>query len=331
LYGGILTGERIMKTLTVDGCSICQLKCVKCPVSQMGYKNTIGNGWLSYPDFCKLIEDNPGVKHIEFDNFGELFLNPDLPTILTAAYHKDIILSCAGGVNLNTVSNHLLKILVLTRFQYLNISIDGASQDTYGKYRVGGNYAQVIHNIECINYYKRRLGTPYPILQWQFVVFGHNEHEIRKARQTAQGLGMRFYPKMNWNSTYSPIENIEQVKTDTGWDTTSREEHEKKHGTSYMRQTCMQLWDSPRLSWDLSITGCCWNVWERFTNETLVSAKYDLMNRTSGKPTHPCAECEIYHDILDTGKYLSDFEIKKYMHKKRLATELKYWLWRLDL
>jgi len=320
-----------MNTITVDGCSICQLKCPQCPVSQMGYQNTIGKGYLKYIDFCKLISRNPDIKHIEFDNFGELFLNPDLPAIMTASYLRNIMLSCAGGVNFNTVSNHLLKSLVKTRFQYLNISIDGASQETYGEYRVGGNYAQVIHNIECINHYKREFKTPYPKLQWQFIVFGHNEHEIRKAKQTAESLNMRFYPKMNWNSSYSPIKNPEQVKEDTGWDVTTREEYEEKYGSSYMRQTCCQLWDFPRRSWDLSTTGCCWNIWQRFTKETLESAKHDLMYCGTIESSHPCSVCEIYQDMIYTRNHLTNFEILKHLHKKRLSTAIKYWLWRLNI
>ena len=320
-----------MKTLTVDGCSLCQLKCPQCPASQMGYQNTIGKGYLHIMGFLQLLDKYPDTKHIEFDNFGELFLNPDLLSIMLQAQKERIMLSCSGGVNLNDVSEHILEMLVKTRFQYLNISIDGASQETYEQYRVGGDYATVINNISIINDWKQKLETPYPKLQWQFIVFGHNEHEIREAQNTATKLGMRFAPKMNWNSEYSPIKNKELVKLWTGWDVFSREEYEKKYGVSYVRGTCYQLWASPRYSWDLSCTGCCWNVWDRFDKDTLRYAKEVLTGRYPCNQPIPCNRCEIMHDIIKTTQFLSKIEVLKHTFKQRVITDAKYMLWRQNL
>ena len=163
-----------MKTLTVDGCSICQLHCPQCPVSQMGYQNTIGKGYLSFENFRELLLLNPGTKHVDFDNLGELFLNKDLLKIMQYADSRKIMLSCAGGVNLNDVSPEVLEGLVKYRFQYLNVSIDGATPDTYGVYRKGGDWHTVIENVHAINRYKKQYHSEYPKMQWQFIVFGRS-------------------------------------------------------------------------------------------------------------------------------------------------------------
>lgn len=297
----------------------------------MGYKNTIGKGYLSHVNFCKLLEEN--IRHIEFDNFGELFCNPDLSAIMKTAYENKVMLSCAGGVNLNNVTDLVLEDLVRYRFQYLNVSIDGASQETYGQYRNGGNFAEVIDHLITINKYKKMYKTPYPKLQWQFIVFGHNEHEILEARQMAEMFGMRFYPKMNWNSSYSPIRDPLLVRKYTGWDVMTREEVLEKTGVSYVRSTCYQLWDNPRLSWDLSVTGCCWNIWERFDEHTLAYAKEDLTNTGSGRiniPQPPCRECGIYQNIRETKTYITKSELLQHTVKSQIATELKYILWSLN-
>jgi MoaA/NifB/PqqE/SkfB family radical SAM enzyme len=73
-------------------------------------------------------------------------------------------------------------------------SIDGASPETYGIYRVRGDFDAVINNIERINVHKRAHASDLPHLVWQFVVFGHNEHEIPIAREMAERLGMESAP-----------------------------------------------------------------------------------------------------------------------------------------
>ena len=50
-----------------------------------------------------------------------------------------------------------------------------------------------------MNDFKRRYRSGYPRLTWQFVVMGHNEHEISSARRMARDLGMRFDPKLTWD------------------------------------------------------------------------------------------------------------------------------------
>ena len=75
---------------------------------------------------------------------------------------------------------------------HMTVSLDGASQETYEIYRVGGAFERVINNIKAINAYKKQYKSAVPILLWQFVAFGHNEHEIAKAKTLATRLGMHF-------------------------------------------------------------------------------------------------------------------------------------------
>lgn len=203
--------------INIDACSICQLRCKECPATKMGYEFNVGRGYLKFRNFKNLIDANPQIQTVEFDNFGELFLNPDLISLIKYAYEKKIAISCNTGVNLNTAKPEMLESLVKYRFNFITCSIDGATQETYQLYRVGGNFEKVINNIKSINYYKDQYHSKFPKLKWQFIVFGHNEHELPRARKMARNLNMEFYPKMNWNSNYSPIINKEFVMSETGW------------------------------------------------------------------------------------------------------------------
>jgi MoaA/NifB/PqqE/SkfB family radical SAM enzyme len=52
------------------------------------------------------------------------------------------------GVNLNNVKDAQLEALVKYRVKSMKVSIDGASQETYEQYRVGGNFDKVIANVK---------------------------------------------------------------------------------------------------------------------------------------------------------------------------------------
>ncbi|MDD5584048.1 MAG: radical SAM protein, partial [Candidatus Omnitrophica bacterium] len=245
----------------VDSCSLCQLKCPRCPATTMGYVSRVGSGYLTLLNFRRLLDSAPRVNHIEFDNIGEMFLNPEIVPILGYAHLKKIKISCSVGVNLNYATEEMLEALVKNNFYSLTCSVDGATQETYAQYRVGGNFDTVIRNIKLINQFKDKFSSEFPRLTWQFIVFGHNEHELPKARKMAQDLNMEFSPKMSWDSNYSPIRNREFVLAQTGWPAVTREEYEVNTGKSYVRGTCYSLWHNPRINWDGRVLGCCWNVW----------------------------------------------------------------------
>ena len=70
--------------------------------------------------------------------------------------------------------------------------------------------------IKAMIEYKKQYNSEYPRLIWQFVVFGHNEHEIEQARAMAQERGMVFNPVPNLDPTYSPIKDPEALKQSAG-------------------------------------------------------------------------------------------------------------------
>ena len=110
----------------------------------------------------------------------------------------------------------MLEALVKYKVRAVLCSIDGASQETYQVYRRRGNLDTVIANIRKINHYKQLHRSGFPMLGWQFVVFGHNEHEIPVARELAKSLGMVFSTKISWDSKFSPVRDKEFVRKQTG-------------------------------------------------------------------------------------------------------------------
>lgn len=288
---------------SIDLCTKCQLSCICCSTSKGVIRNGfVKEGYMSFDMFRHIVETNPELKEFEMSNWGEIFLNPLILDIFEFAYNKGIKLYCGNGTNFNYVPDSVLEGLVKYRIEYLNLSIDGTSQDVYVKYRRNGNYDRVISNIEKLNEFKKLYNSPYPKLSWQFIIFGHNEHQIASAKSECERLGMVFNPKMN-HSNFSPICDQEYVKLVTGLDYSSREEYQKKAKKSY-KSPCYQCLFSPQINWNGDVLGCCVNKWGAFGNvsqntlrEIMEGKKYQAMlNLLMGNPIDesiylPCHEC----------------------------------------
>ena len=313
-------------TLTIEPNAGCQLRCPTCPTTSGGYPPVVGSGYLRCRNLLQLLDANPGITDVELESRGEMFLNPELLPIMEGAFERNVILSNPSGVNLNTVREGVLEGLVKYRFRHLCCSIDGATPETYGVYRVGGNLERVLSHVREINRLKREYRSESPRLTWQFVVFGHNEHELPLARRLAEELEMDFQPKMTWEerggAAYSPIRDREFVMAETGWPAVTRSEYEKLTGRNYMRNVCCALWSSPRVNWDGKILGCCWNSWAEFggnafeegymrsiNRESIRYARAMLTGKAPRRDNLPCSECELYLAMSDANDFLAEDEI----------------------
>ncbi len=275
----------------------------------------MGNGLLKFKDFQKLIDENAWIKEIELSNYGEIFLNPDLLEIIKYTCKREVASKADNGVNINNVQKDVLEGLVKYRLRSMTCSIDGASNETYKTYRVKGNFETVIGNIRKINFFKQKYQSEYPRLTWQFIVFGHNEHEIPLARKLAGELDMNFYVKLSWDDKFSPIRDQEYVRKLVG--TASRAEYKQKYGIEYGQEFCHQMWDEPQINWDGKVLGCCRNFWGNFggnafrdgllksiNSEKIKYAMDMLLGKKIAREDIPCTTCSIYFHIREEGKWL---------------------------
>lgn len=308
------------RKIRIDASTLCQLECPLCPRALL--EENIGLGFLKLNDFKNIIDANPWVCEIELSNYGEIFLNPDLSRIIEYAYKKNVKLRADNGVNLNTASDEMLEALIKYKFNSLKCSIDGASQETYAIYRKCGNFAKVIEHINKINYYKSKYKSVFPLLTWQFVVFGHNTHEIKAARQMAEDLKMLFRVRFSWDDAFSPVINKDLVRQESGLGVSSREEYLAKTGKDYAGKICTQLWLQPQINFDGKVLGCCVNYWGNFgnvfqaglyeslNNEKINYARAMLLGYKDSKADIPCSSCKYYESKKKNATWVSPVDIE---------------------
>ncbi len=309
------------KKIHLEAMGACQLKCPECPTASGAIRPNIASGYLQAEKFKELIEANPSIQHVELSNYGEIFLNPQIVEIIKIAHEQGIRLTADNGVNLNTMKEKVLEGLVKYQLKSMSCSIDGASDETYRIYRVKGNFDTVIDNIKRINEYKKKYNTPYPVMSWQFIVFGHNEHELPKAREMARELGMDFKPKLNWSEEYSPIKDRQFVELQIGKEA-SRSQYKEATGVDYSRSICHQLWFEQQINWDGKLLGCCRNFWGDFgdnvfehglekaiNNPKIKEARAMLQGHAEPRDDIPCTTCDIYIGMRADNKYITNAEL----------------------
>jgi len=310
------------RAIQIDASSHCQLACPVCPTALGWTRPVLGAGHLKVADFERLLEANPDIRQVELSNYGEMFLNPHLPELLACAYERKVAISARNGVNLNFASDAALEAVVKYRVSALTCSIDGASQETYSRYRVNGQLERVLANVDQIRCLRRVSGSAFPLLDWQFVVMGHNEHEIEAARAMASARGMNFFPRLSWNADHSPVVNGELVRIQTGFGAASRQEYREKKGAEYTRDICFQLWHAPVINWDGKMLGCCANYWGDFGSNVFHDgleaamhhpkaeyARQMLAGKAEPRPDIPCTTCDQYHAFRQTGAWITEKEL----------------------
>ncbi len=282
--------KELPKTIHLEACSLCQLNCVECPVRKAEkYAPADWLGYLKFKDFKKFVDDNDFIERIELSQKGEIFLNPELDEIIEYAHLKNIFLTANTGVNLNTVSEKTLENLVRYKFGKLTVSLDGATGETYKIYRRGGDFDVVIDNIKKINYFKEKYNSEFPKLTWQFILFGHNEHEIELAKERARGLNMGIKFKQNYSPKYSPIKNIKLIEAQTGLKLTQN--NKNKH----LINPCLAMLKTPQIGYNGDLLGCHMFFVEKFSANVFKDGFLNAINSP---------------DFIYAKKMLTDFSIE---------------------
>ena len=304
--------DELPKTIRLEACSLCQLNCPACTVRKLE-KNAPKDwlGYLKFSDFKKFIDKHPFIKEIELSNNGEIFLNPELDDIIKYAYEKKIRLTALNGVNFNTVNDKILETLVKCKFRNLTIALDGATAETYKIYRRGGDFNTVIKNIEKLNQLKEKYSSKFPKLIYQFIVFGHNEHEIEDAKKLAKKLKMEIkFRKNTYDESYSPIKNQTSLEQST-------ELKFKQEDKNYL--ACKKMFSNVQIDYNGNLLGCCFIQLSHFRANAFKEGLLNALNSPdfiwakhmlsdfSYKPKKgvPCSICVNYHYIKENNFPLS--------------------------
>jgi MoaA/NifB/PqqE/SkfB family radical SAM enzyme len=144
---------------------------------------------------AKLIIDQVAdtIYLLQLYTWGEPLLNKNTLDIIEYAKSKNVYVMLS--TNATAMTPEYNKRLIESGIDYITVSIDGGSSETYKKYRIGGDYNKVLSNIKDLLHQRKSIGKKSPFIEWQFVVFRHNEHEVNSTEKMTYKMGIdKFTP-----------------------------------------------------------------------------------------------------------------------------------------
>ncbi|HET6267344.1 MAG TPA: SPASM domain-containing protein [Acidobacteriota bacterium] len=192
--------------LFVEPCVSCNLSCYEaCCNHENGIHFTRNVRLLNFDTFTKVIDElGPTLQRIDFFNYGESFIHPRAIEMIRYAKsrHPQIYLfTSTNGLLLNTSGK--LHALVESGIDEITFSVDGARQESYVRYRRGGDFNKVLGIMKDLAAVKRELKRDTPYINWRYILFRWNDsdEEMNLARKLARDIGIE---RLCWEITDHP-------------------------------------------------------------------------------------------------------------------------------
>jgi len=242
-------------SISLEPTTSCNLRCPECP---SGLKNfTRPTGKLENGYFYKIIDQlAPRLSYLIFYFQGEPYLNPNFLDHVKYAVSKKIY--TATSTNAHYLTDEVAKKTIESGLDRLIISIDGATQETYEQYRIGGKLEKVIDGTKNIVKWKKALKSKTPHIIFQYLVVKPNEHQLDDVEKLAKELGVdevafktaQIYDYENGSDLIPTKEEYARYKkgVDGRW-------HIKNKLTNH----CWKMWHSCVITWDGKIVPCCFD------------------------------------------------------------------------
>ena len=288
----------------IDPINYCNLRCPLCPTGRRVLGRDMGKMPLEL--FKSLVDEIADkIYFINLYNWGEPLLHPQVFDMVEYATSKG--LSVRISSNLNKMTPEQALRMVESGLEELLVDVDGATQETYEKYRVGGRLTRVLENIHEIVAIKRRLGSAFPLITARALVNRYNQSELGHIQALVWDLGVDRFEAV---PIYVDQGNPEDVRE---W-VPSAEQRGSVNPPDQPRK-CEDLWRNLTVSWDGGVFPCCWfhqqafdfgNVLEDgglvavFNNERFVGSRRFVAGKTSSSPDTICAQCKGYPEYCYT-------------------------------
>lgn len=241
-------------SLTTEPTNNCNLNCIECPSGNKTLTRKKGNIDLAL--FQKIVDELKDYLIFQMIYFqGEPFLYPVIFKLINYA-DKNKIYTCTS-TNGHFLSPENCNQIVKSGLKKIIISIDGTSQESYEKYRLGGDLEKVIEGIQNLTKTKKLLKSKFPRIELQYIVFKHNQHQLKEIRLLSRTLGIRNLKlksaqidNLEINHTLIPdIEKFARYKTESN-------QYKIKNSLS---NRCFRIWSTMVINWEGNIVPCCFD------------------------------------------------------------------------
>jgi radical SAM protein with 4Fe4S-binding SPASM domain len=225
-----------------------------------------------------------GITYVYMHFQGEPFLNSKMPNF--SKILKDQGFGVGVFTNGLAFGEKNIKEIAEAEIDLIRFSVDGASQETYAKNRVGGNFDKLLVNMDKV--VKAHEGKKTRI-EWQFLPMKNNEAEVEKAKKIAEDLGVHFFLK-----GFRPTDP--ELLPDN-----------EEYRATFLKKPCKDIYGQLGIYWNGDVVPCCYdtdgkeimgNIMERdlidiWEGEKYKSLRFNIDNTLNDPNNDPeiCKSC----------------------------------------
>lgn len=252
-------------SISIEPINQCNLECVEC---------ALGNGQLTRPkelldleSYIKIVNQlSPNLVYMSLFFQGEPFLHPHFTEMVHIAHKKNIFTSTSTNAHFFN-DEEFVKKVILSGLDRLIVSIDGTTQESYEKYRKGGNLEKVLSGLQKLVEQKKKLKSTTPFIEVQFLVMSHNEHQIPDIKKICKDLKIN---KLKLKTTQ--IINFENgsvlMPKNTRYCRYKKCSDGKFHIKGTLKNRCWRQWSAAVITSAGDLVPCCFdkNATHKFGN-----------------------------------------------------------------
>lgn len=228
--------------------NVCNLKCPFC-LTGKGISGGRESKHMSHADAARIIDAvADSVYLLQLYTWGEPLLNQDLIPIIEHAKSKNLFVMLSTNATAMTPAYN--ERLINSGLDYITVAVDGGSDETYKQYRVGGNYDRVLANIKDLLKQKAARAVKHPFVEWQYVVFRHNEHEVKVTEKMAYEIGI---------NKFTPLPAYVE---DMNWLPQSEEFKKTELYNPERLRDCVRPWSHLNVRADGGVASCCYEFFK---------------------------------------------------------------------
>lgn len=256
--------------LTVEPTVLCNLRCPQC-ITGMGRIERERN-YFDLKTFKNILEQiGDKIWYLLLYNQGEPFLNRSLTDYIKIAKQKGIYVGTSTNGHF-LANEEDVQNLLNSGLDTIIISLDGPDAETYSKYRIGGNFEQVISGIEKLIQIRNHLKSNTPIIMVQCLVTRDTERQLKPIKNLAKDLNVdRLLLKTFQVESFEKGLNF--LPKNSKWSRYSIRHKNLKHKTS-SNKNCARLWYSTVILSDGRIVPCCFDKNGKYTFGTITKNEY---------------------------------------------------------
>ena len=228
--------------IKIEPTAFCQLKCSQCAHSNPSFiKQFSREGDMNSTGLREILDPlKKKLLWVSLSHRGEPLLNKNLIEFIEIIHQFRIGVSFPTNFSVRMDDSAIAR-LGKSGLDKLYVSLDGASINTYVKYRKGGNFNLVLSNVKRLSEFKMANRLKRPKIVWKFIVFDHNVQEIEVVKKNYKMYGFDTY----------------ELVHDHGGDIIKQERNKEVRKRIQKRKGCYWLWNFLVIESDGEIKPCC--------------------------------------------------------------------------